>query len=108
WNTHLGFGGLAAATLLTTTIAYLHIRARRFVEHREWMIRSYAMIFGAVTLRLHMPLLAMATQGDFDAVYAIVAWSSWVPNVIWAEWYIRRSATRERPRVLEVARDAAT
>ena len=102
-DTHLGFGGLALATLFTTTSAWLAVKARRFVEHREWMIRSYAMIFAAVTLRLQMPLLAIATQGDFDVMYAIVAWSCWVPNLIFAEWWIRRSAARERPRVLEIA-----
>lgn len=103
WNTHLGFGGLALATLYTTTRAYLSVRARNFVEHREWMIRSYAMIFGAVTLRLQTPLLMIGTQGDFDAAYAIVAWSSWLPNLLFAEWWIRRTAARERPRVREIA-----
>lgn len=85
----LGFGGLALATLTTTALAYRHGRARRFTTHRAWMIRSYAMIFAAVTLRLQLPLLGIYFQG-FDAAYAIVAWSCWVPNLLFAEWVVRR------------------
>lgn len=48
----LGFAGLALATLTTTAMAYRHARGRRFPAHRAWMIRSYAMIFAAVTLRV--------------------------------------------------------
>ncbi|HEX6588652.1 MAG TPA: DUF2306 domain-containing protein [Longimicrobiales bacterium] len=106
-DTHLGFGGLAIATLVTTAQAFRSVRARRFVEHREWMIRSYALIFAAVTLRLQMPLLIVLTGGSFDATYAIVAWSCWLPNLVWAEWWIRRSTVRERPRVRELARRPA-
>ena len=102
WITHLGFGGLAVALLYTTTRAYLSVRARDFVAHREWMIRSYALIFGAVTLRLQLPWLPLV-MGGWEPGYQMVAWSSWVPNLIWAEWWVRRSATRERPRVREIA-----
>lgn len=101
-DTHLGFGGLALATLFTTSRAYVLVRARRFVEHREWMIRSYALIFAAVMLRIQAPLVAMLIPG-FGAGYAILAWSSWVPNVVWAEWWVRRTAARERPLVRELA-----
>jgi len=86
----LGFSGLAIATLITTTLAYRAARARDFVTHRRWMIRSYAMILAAVTLRVHLPLLAMAFQA-FAPAYAIVAWSCWVPNLLVAELIVRRT-----------------
>ena len=93
-DTHLGFGLLALSFLFTTTRAYVLVRQRRFVEHREWMIRSYAILFGAVMLRLQAPIIGSLTP-TFDFGYAILAWSSWVPNILWAEWYVRRSAVRE-------------
>lgn len=93
----LGFTGLALATLVTTTVAYRHARARDFTAHRAWMIRSYAMILAAVTLRLQLPLLA-ATLGGFAPAYAIVAWSCWVPNLVAAELIVR--ATTRRPAVV--------
>jgi uncharacterized membrane protein len=94
-NTHLGFGILGAVTAATTLIAYARIRAFDVRHHREWMIRSFSLIFAAVTLRIELPLLIIGFQGEFPPAYAIVAWLSWVPNLIWAEWYIRQS--RRRP-----------
>jgi hypothetical protein len=64
--------------------------ARDFKAHRRWMIRSYAMILAAVTLRIELPLLAMWLQGFLPA-YNIVAWLCWVPNLFVAEWIARRT-----------------
>lgn len=89
-NNRLGFGGLALATLVTTAMAYREARAKRFREHRRWMIRSYAMILAAMTLRFELPLLA-ASFGAFDPAYRIVAWLCWVPNLLVAEWIVRRT-----------------
>lgn len=92
--THLGFGALAVLLLWTTVRAYFAARQRSIATHRQWMLRSYALIFAAVTLRIEIPLLVMAF-GDFTPAYQVVAWLSWVPNLLWAEWYVRR--TRSRP-----------
>jgi hypothetical protein len=54
------------------------------------MLRSYALIFAAVTLRIWLPLLIMAYGGQFLPAYRWVAWISWVPNALFAEWTIRR------------------
>ena len=96
--THLGFAGLALFLLWTTIQAYASARARVIATHRRWMIRSYALIFGAVTLRIELPLLIMAF-GDFTPAYQVVAWLSWVPNLLWAEWYVRRTASVPLPAV---------
>ena len=89
--THLGFGLLGLCTFATTLFAYVRIRAHDVGAHREWMIRSYALIFGAVTLRVELPLLIIAFGGDFVPAYAIVSWLAWVPNILIAEWYLRRA-----------------
>lgn len=85
-----GFGTLALATFATTAIAYREVRARRFREHRRWMIRSYALILAAVTLRFELPLLAMSL-GAFEPAYRIIGWACWVPNLLLAEWIVRRT-----------------
>ena len=87
--THLGFGLLAVFTLTTTTLAYAAIRRREIRRHREWMIRSYALVFGAVTLRIELPVLA-ALLGDFGPAYQAISWLAWVPNLFFAELLIRR------------------
>jgi uncharacterized membrane protein len=92
--THLGFGALAVGVLVTTTIAYRRIRTRDRDAHREWMIRSFSLIFAAVTLRVLLPLLVITYRGQFAPAYLLVAWLCWVPNILWAEWYIRRTRLR--------------
>ena len=93
---HALFGALAALLLFTTLRAYAAARRRDIATHRQWMVRSYALIFAAVTLRIELPLLAMAF-GDFLPGYQVVAWLCWVPNALWAEWYVRRTAHAPLP-----------
>ena len=90
-TTHLGFGLLAVLMLTTTGLAFARIRAGDVAAHREWMVRSFALIFAGVTLRIELPLLIAAYGGAFEPAYQWVAWLSWVPNLAWAEWYVRRS-----------------
>ena len=104
-TTHLGFGALGLLTATTTAFAYQRIRAHDVAAHREWMIRSFALIFAAVTLRIELPLLMVANRGAFTPSYAIVAWLCWVPNIIWAEWYIRFA--RGRPAAIVPSHSAA-
>jgi hypothetical protein len=97
--THLAFGLLGGLLLLSTVLAYRSIRRHDVRRHREWMIRSYALLFSAVTLRLELPLLVLAFGGDFTPAYQVVSWLCWVPNAVWAEWY----ALRSRPAGLPVS-----
>jgi uncharacterized membrane protein len=83
----LGFAALALGVLAASAIAFLRIRGGHVQSHREWMTRSYALIFGAVTLRLYLPFLD-ALLGERHG-YALVAWLAWVPNLLVAEWLIR-------------------
>jgi uncharacterized membrane protein len=92
--THVAFGLLALLTLVTTLMAYVEIRRRHVVAHREWMIRSYALLFAAVTLRFELPFLVLLHAGAFTPAYQIVSWLCWVPNLAWAEWYVRRTHSR--------------
>ena len=51
------------------------------------MIRSFAMTFSAVTLRIYMPL-AGVLGFDLMRAYPAIAWLCWVPNAILAELYL--------------------
>ena len=88
WVSAPGFMSLGWIWVDTTASAYRHIRAGRVTEHRKMMVYSYAACFGAVTLRLWMPFLVMAS-GDFIAAYRVVAWLCWVPNLLVAGWINR-------------------
>lgn len=90
-----GFGALGSAWLMTTGIAVYQIRKNRVTAHRQWMIRSFALTLAAVTLRLYLPLSGLLSL-DFLAVYQVVAWLCWVPNILFAEWYLGRRGYAEK------------
>lgn len=84
-----GFGILAILWIVTTSLAWRHAMRRNFVEHRAWMIRSFALTFAAVTLRLYLPLL-LSLPISFEDGYRAVSFLCWVPNLAIAELYVRR------------------
>lgn len=83
-----GFALLAVLWLGTTATGVWKARVGDIAEHRLWMIRSAALIFAGVTLRLELPLL-IASGLEFPTAYTIVAWLCWVPNLLVAEWILR-------------------
>jgi Predicted membrane protein (DUF2306) len=85
----LGFATLAMLWLFSAFMAYQHIRHKEIQQHKEWMIRNYAMTFGAVTLRLWLGIF-QAVGLEFITGYMIVAWLAWIPNLLVAEWMVRR------------------
>ena len=87
--THLGFGLLAILWFLTGLQAYRVIRRRDTAAHRRWMIRNFALTLAAVTLRIYLPLFLML-HWPFERSYVVVSWLCWVPNLLVAEWMIRR------------------
>ena len=48
----------ASAWLVTTTAAFLTARNRQIQQHREWMVRSYAVTFTFVLTRVLQPIPA--------------------------------------------------
>ena len=86
----LGFGALAVFWLATTLTAYFYIRRKQIEIHRNWMLRSYALAFAAVTLRIYLPSFTMGLNWDFIPSYQAISWLCWVPNLIVAEIIIRR------------------
>ena len=84
-----GFLALGAAWVVTTTLGVVRARERRFAEHRRWMVRSYSLTAAAITLRMQLGLIALAGI-PFDTGYPVIAWACWVPNLVVAEWLLRR------------------
>ncbi len=101
----LGFMTLACVWFYYTWRAYGAAVARHFVQHRRWMIRSYAISLAVVTVRFLPPSDCFTRE----AWYPIMTWACWVPNALLAKWYVRatdhlgrhRSAERKRRSVRE-------
>jgi uncharacterized membrane protein len=102
-STRVGFSLLAGLWLFTGGMAYARIRAKQIEAHRQWMIRNYALTFAAETLRLWLiGLQALADVPQLEA-YLTVAWLSWVPNLLIAEWIVDRTSRPRRPTPQAVA-----
>jgi uncharacterized membrane protein len=98
-----GFGSLALVWLFATARAWRLAVRRDLVPHREWMIRSFALTFAAVTLRVYLPI-AQLLPVELEDAYRAISFLCWVPNLIVAEGYVR--TRRARPG-LETGRTAS-
>ena len=85
----MGFGSLGILWLFTSIMAFKSIRMGKIEQHRQWMIRSFALTFAAVTLRLWLPFFQIVLNFEFIEAYIIIAWLCWIPNLIVAEIIIR-------------------
>jgi len=95
WPTHLGFGMLAVLWFFTGLQAYRMVRAGNIVAHRQWMIRNFALTLAAVTLRNYLPLMLLVLHWSFRSSYITVSWLCWIPNLLIAEWIVRRGRGQE-------------
>jgi len=88
----VGTAGFGLLALLWITFAALGLRAilrGDIVSHRAWMMRTFAMTYAAVTLRVWLIALIILL-GDFYSAYLLVPFLSWVPNLIVVELILRR------------------
>jgi hypothetical protein len=99
----IGFASLALSWLYTGFCAYRAIRSGNVLSHRRWMVRNFALTFAAVTLRIWLPL-SMVAGIPFEVAYPVIAWLSWVPNLLTAELLLRQT---EIPAIGEISNQAA-
>ena len=89
-----GFALLAGIWVFVTAMGINYARQRLFTEHRRWMLRSFALTLAGVTLRLQLLLFSVAGLSYTEAsVY--LAWSCWVPNLFFINWWLLRHGSRE-------------
>lgn len=98
----LGFGLLALFWITTTFAGWRAAVARKFDLHRLLMRFSYAMTFGAVTLRLQIPFgFIFFHFTSYSAMSVWLAYTAWIPNVIVVAIYslIRGSGSQSGARL---------
>ncbi len=89
-TSRIAFVTLAVLWLFTTGMGWRKILRREWQAHREWMIRSYALTLSAITLRAWKYAIVFFFEPAPMDVYRLVAWLGFIPNLIFAEWWIRR------------------
>ncbi len=82
---------MAVAWFISTYKGFNAAVARKFIAHRGWMVRSYALALTAVTFRVYHILFYL---GETDHIYnyKISLWLSVVGNLLIAELIIYRKA----------------
>ncbi|MYW90669.1 DUF2306 domain-containing protein [Amycolatopsis rubida] len=86
--------------LAATTVAYVHVRKRRFAQHRRWMIYSVALTYSIVWGRLVLTTLPLVP--GYSPSWAITAgqtatWIGFTLNLLLAQWWLERTARRPVP-----------
>jgi hypothetical protein len=92
WVAQAGFTMLAIFWLGSGYMAYQAARQHVIAEHRKWMVRNFSLTLAAVTLRIYVPL-SDAAGIPYAIAYPLIAWLSWVPNLLYAEWRYNRVCT---------------
>lgn len=95
-----GFGSLAVLWGFATYRGYTAVRHGDIASHQAWMIRSFALTYAAVMLRLWLIVFLIGLHAFahgrftddqiFDYAYAPVPFLCWLPNIVVAEMLIRR------------------
>jgi uncharacterized membrane protein len=80
-----GLFGLGFAGLLTTSMAYIAIRKRNFIQHKQWMVRSYVVIFGFVTIRSITTIMLYYGFNNPDDRFGVATWACWAVPLLFAE-----------------------
>ncbi|RBQ04648.1 DUF2306 domain-containing protein [Pedobacter miscanthi] len=92
-------GGLVAKTSFIilgvlwfwfTLKALLLILKGKILAHKKFMYRSFALAASAITLRLWKVILVYLFHPAPMDVYQIIAWLGWIPNLLIAEWLIKK------------------
>ncbi len=83
----IGFNALNMIWLIITVTAVVRAKKKRIIQHRNWMIRSYAFCYTNLLIHLTVALLHDGFGLDYAAsytvgVYAAIVLLSIVPNVI--------------------------
>ena len=91
----LGLMGLCAAWVITTARGYWAVRHHDIRRHRAWMLRSYLVTFGFVTLRVSQNVMLALKLADENTSVAIAAWLCWTVPLLSVEIVLalRRAAT---------------
>lgn len=89
WGAQLGFTILSFLWFISTYLAYTTILKQDIKAHRKWMVRSFALTFSAVTLRLWTPILSISGILSHEATIVTTAWINWIPNIIIGEVLLR-------------------
>lgn len=85
WVFSAGLSGLGLAWVITSGLAYTAIRRRLYLQHREWMIRSYVVTLGFVFFRIFVDATTALEIGTQLERISAASWFCWAIPLLIAE-----------------------
>lgn len=91
YPTQISFTLLSGLWIFTTVMAFVKVKQKDYTTHAKWMIRSYALTLSAISLRFFTFLIGYFKIPLYPVeAYIVVSYSSWIINLLIAEWLIYR------------------
>lgn len=99
---------LATLWFACTVQGFRAARARRFADHRRWMVRSFALCMSIISNRVWAIVWASVLPGQLDttfggsevamgqAIAGLTTWTGWVLPLLVAEWWLTRGRKGSR------------
>lgn len=84
----ISFCILATLWFFFTLKGIVFVRRKEIEKHQQFMLRSFALAFSAITLRFWKVILVYLYQPSPMDLYQIIAWLGWIPNLLIIEFYI--------------------
>ncbi|MHA7583936.1 DUF2306 domain-containing protein [Paenibacillus vandeheii] len=85
----MGFNVLNIIWLFITITALIQIKQKRMIQHRNWMVRSYAFCFTNMLIHLITSLLHQGFGMIYATSYTIGIYGSIALLLVIPEWFIR-------------------
>lgn len=79
--------------LFSLVMALVRIKQRNFGQHREWMIRAFALMLAIATERLMLTGLMSTTDIGIGVLFGTTFWMAGVMNIAAAELWINLTRT---------------
>ncbi|MDA1369973.1 MAG: DUF2306 domain-containing protein [Proteobacteria bacterium] len=93
FNESMATAFFSAYILFCLCMAYSRIRRKMFGQHREWMIRSFALLLAIATERLMLTALQITTGIDIAVLFGTTFWMAAVTNMAASEVWIALTRT---------------
>jgi Predicted membrane protein (DUF2306) len=100
---------LGVLWLSSTVMGFVAIRARRYDDHRRWMLRNVALTTAIITAR---PIFFVNLYGiswllpdtypldarlTFNESFATGIWGAVIVHLVFVEWFVLKRGRRDRP-----------
>jgi len=93
FNESMATAFFSAFILLSLVMALVRIKQRNFGQHREWMIRAFALMLAIATERLMLTALMSSTDIGIGVLFGTTFWMAGVMNMGAAELWINFTRT---------------